>query len=82
MQNTKTDKNLKDEQYYVALYDLHTIEECYRLIQRFVGTNLTEEIKSKYSVETQREQWQKVVGITLNCFCGERYINKAKTIQE
>ncbi|OGI06388.1 MAG: hypothetical protein A3F80_01080 [Candidatus Melainabacteria bacterium RIFCSPLOWO2_12_FULL_35_11] len=82
MQNIKTDKNLKDEQYYVDLYDCHTMEECCRLILKFSGTVLTEEIQSKYSVEAQIDQLQKIIGITLNCFCGERYIDKAKTIQE
>jgi len=82
MQNIKTDKNLKDAQYYVGLYDWHTMEECYRLILKFSGPILTEEMQSKYSVEAQIEQLQKIVGITLNCLCGERYINKAKTIQE
>jgi hypothetical protein len=82
MQKTIINNNLKDEQYYIDLYDQYTVEECYRLILKFSGAVLTEEIKSKYSVEAQIEQLQKIVGITLNCFCGERYTNKAKTIQE
>lgn len=82
MQNTSTDKKLKDEQYYIDLYDQHTVDECYRLLQKFFYAHMSDEIKSKHSIETQIEQFQKIVGITLNCFCGERYINKAKTIQE
>lgn len=82
MQNTNTYRNLKDEPYYVDLYDGLTIEECYRLIHKFFYAPLSDEIISKHSIETQIEQFQKIVGIIINCFCGERYINKEKTIQE
>lgn len=82
MRNTKINNNIKDEQYYIDLYDQSTVEECYRLIQKFFFAPLSNEIVSNHSVETQIEQFQKIVGIVINCFSGERYINKTKTIQE
>lgn len=78
MLNTNTDRN---EQYYGDLYDQHTVEECCRLVQKFFYAPMSDEIKSKHSIETPIEQFQKIVGITINCFCGERYIDKASTIQ-
>lgn len=76
---------LKDEQYYIDRYDVHTIEECldyYRAIKKgFEGKKDSEELK-KYTKKKFDQETQKVLNLFVNTFKGERFRNKAKTIQE
>ena len=65
MHDTKTDRNLKDEQHYIDRYDRHTVKICREREKLFLEADLPEEIKSKYPIEVQREQLQKITHIAL-----------------
>jgi len=63
---------LKDKQYYIDLYDKHTVEMCREIEKEFRGTK--NEI-AKIWGECIRE-------IKLHTTKGERYLNKKETISE
>lgn len=76
---------LHDEQHYIDRYDLHTIEECldyYQAIKKgFQEKRGSEEFK-KYTNKAFTKEVQKVLNVMTNTLKGERFRNKAKTIQE
>lgn len=78
-------KYLYDDQHYINRYDLHTIEECldyYRTVKKgFEEKRYSEEFK-KYTKKRFDQETQKVLNLFVNTFKGERFRNKAKTIQE
>jgi len=75
---------LKSEQHYIDRYDLRTIEEClswyWRLREGFEEKRSSKEFK-EYSKEKFDKEVHKVASYTVNVIKGERYRNKAKTIQ-
>jgi hypothetical protein len=76
---------LKDRQYYEDTYDIHTIETCldyYSDIKKsFEEQRRSDEFK-KYTPEEFNLEVSKVLNVMLRGIQGERYKNKAKTIQE
>ncbi len=77
---------MQDTQYYIDLYDRHTVERCRWNEQWFSkedlgdGSGKGEKAKALLDV---KNRWKKIVGeIKLYFLCGERYVNKAETIQE
>ncbi len=81
MSITTINKNLKDEQYYIDQYDRYTVEECRRRERSFLEADLGEEIKSKYPIEVQREQLQRIIHMTLYFLRADRYMKKAEAIK-
>lgn len=78
-------KYLKNEQYYLDRYDLGTIKECldyYSSIKKGFEKNRTSPEFTKYSQEKFDRETQKVLNLMVNVIKGERYKNKAKTVQE
>lgn len=79
------EKHLKDKQYYIDLYDKHTVEKCRSLENRWKD-KIT---PSKEYLEDNKitEQEAKMVNKLAEDFCmrqttGERYSNKESTIRE
>src|ERR1700733_2241785 len=79
MQEVKTIKYLKDEQYYRDLYDRFTVEECRRYEKRFLEGKLPEFPKSKIREKNARHL---LSDISLYCITGERFANKSTTIDQ
>jgi len=76
---------LKNKQYYIDLYDLHTIEECLDLCQIYKkGFSEKERLEKfkRYTKKSFNREMEKVFNLYLNVLKGERYENKEKTIQE
>ena len=74
---------LKDEQHYVDLYDLHTIEEC---LDYYWSIKKSFEKKrnkfKKYSDKRFKKEVHKITSYTVNVIKGERYRYKAEKIKE
>jgi len=76
---------LKNKQYYIDLYDLHTVEECLNLCQIYKnGFSEKERLEKfkRYTKKSFNREMEKVFNLYLNVLKGERYENKEKTIQE
>lgn len=76
-------KYLKEEQYYIDLYDLHTIEECldwYFPLKKGMNEK-REELKHLSSEEFDKET-HKVVSYTVNVIAIQRYRRKTERISE
>lgn len=75
---------LHPQSFYNDQYDLHTIEECLDyyngLRDRFLKERKT--TFSKYSDEKFNQQANMCINLAINSIKGERYRNKASTIQE
>lgn len=72
-------KYLKDKQYYIDLYDRHTVEVCRRLdtpgdLEKYKDQELSEQ-QIAFIEKGARE-------LLLHFETGERYLNKSKTIRE
>lgn len=78
-------KYLKDNQYYIDLYDLHTIEKCldyYQAIKNgFTGKRSSEEFK-QFSDEEFNKEIHKTASFVINFIKSQHYKNKKQTIQE
>lgn len=76
------EKYLKPKQYYVDLYDRHTVDQCRRSEQAWnksdtkppVGKKMTK--RQTEAIKNFAEEW------TMHFKAGERYLNKEKTIRE
>lgn len=72
-------KYLREEQYYIDLYDQGTIEQCQRMANHFnppLSKNADEKEKTK-------QLWSKTIGeVALHCLKGERFSVKSETIRE
>ena len=80
MQEVKTIKYLKDEQYYRDLYDRFTVEECRSYEKRFLEGNLPK-YKEEDAVKEKNAR-HLLSDISLYCITGERFANKSTTIDE
>lgn len=76
---------LKDSQYYIDLYDLHTIEECLNNY-KFIKDKLD---KKRYSEKIQElddkkfdKETSKIANYYINPIKIQRYKNKKDTIQK
>ena len=74
-------KYLKPYQHYADLYDQHTVERCRRTEQSFGQTDdipLPKKMSKDQAVRIKEfaKRWY------LRTQSGERYLNRAKTIQE
>jgi len=82
---TDTWNYLKDEQYYIDRYDLHTIEECldyyWSVKDSFLKARNQDPFK-KYSEEKFKGEVDKCLNRMLFTLKGERYRHKKKTVQE
>jgi hypothetical protein len=67
-------KNLKDEQYYIDLYDRHTVKEGRELIKHWQS----DKTKNTFS----KRELAIGLHIFLYCFKGDRFEKKAKIISE
>ena len=78
-------KYLHEDQYYIDLYDLHTIKEClnrYRNIREsFKQKENTEEFKN-LSKEDLNNEVHKIASYAINLVKAERYARKKETIQK
>ncbi len=76
---------LKEEQYYLDRYDLHTIEECldyyWAIKDGFEEKRNSEEFK-KFTKEEFDKEVHKGTSYTVNVISIERYRHKAETIRE
>lgn len=76
------EKHLKDKQYYIDLYDKHTVEKCRSLENRWKDRSLTDKEDTEIT-----EEGKKVINNIAMDFCirqvtGERYLDKENTIRE
>jgi len=74
---------LKDESYYIDLYDLHTIEECldyYWGLKKGIEEKRSE-IKDLTPQEFDKES-HKAISYAINVIKGERYRHKAETVSK
>lgn len=75
---------LKDEEYYLDLYDLHTIEECLdhcRLIKNKISKDKDAHF-AKYSQEEFDSEVRKFLGMVLYTVKGERFLQKKETLEK
>lgn len=75
-------KHLKDKQYYIDLYDKHTVEKCRSLENHWKDRSLTDKEDGEIT-----EQARKAINDIAMDFCirqitGERYLDKENTISE
>lgn len=72
---------LKNEQYYLNLYDLHTIEECLR-----IESQLTKPVKSLQKIKASEKEKLEAGLMAHNLLLyhskGERYKNRRETIEK
>ncbi len=77
-----SESRLKPRQYYIDLYDRHTVERCRRTEQSFKQNDTSLPKGKKISkkgadqIKIAAEEWY------LHMETGERYLNKEKTIRE
>lgn len=72
---------LKDRQYYIDLYDRHTVERCRGMEKRYVEDDSTPRNK-KMSKEQDRAIREWAHNLMLTFEKGERYLNRDKTIND
>lgn len=75
---------LKTDQYYLDLYDLHTIEECLDYYWS-IKDSFTKERDNKfpkYTDEKFQQETNKCLNVILFTIKGQRYQHKKETIQE
>ena len=76
-------KHLKDEQYYINLYDLLTIKDCLQTINFYSKpVKATSLLEKKMSPQQVKKAKILVLNIAIYYKKGERYRNKASTIRE
>ncbi len=78
-------KYLQDDQHYVDLYDLHTIEECldwYWNIRNGLEEKRDAEEVKKFTKEEFDKEVHKIASYTVNVIKAQRYKNKKETIQK
>lgn len=74
---------LKDEQHYIDLYDLHTIERCLDYYWALKDGFAKDRAKFKdYTDEQFNKEVHKCTSYVVNVIKGERYRNKASSIKE
>ena len=76
---------LKDDQYYIDFYDLHTIEEClnhYQTIRDGCEKKRDSEKFKKYSNEEFDKEVHEIASFSINFMKAQRYKYKKETIQE
>lgn len=76
---------LRDKQYYIDLYDLHTIEECldyYRAIKDGFEKERKQPKLKKFSKEDFDKDVHKATSFIVNAIKGERYRHKAESISK
>jgi len=72
---------LKDKQYYIDQYDLHTIEECLDYYWHIKDGFAKDRLKFKdYTDKQFNTEVHKVASYTVNAIKGERYRHKKETI--
>lgn len=74
-------KHLKDRQYYIDLYDRHTVERCRGMEKRYVEDDSPPRDK-KMSKEQDRAIREWAHNLMLTFEKGERYLNRDKTIND
>ncbi len=75
-------KYLKSKQYYIDLYDKHTVERCRRIVKKDENDNskfLQDKKVTKKQAKAVKEWAEDFI---LKMETGERYLNKEKTIQD
>lgn len=72
---------LKDRQYYIDLYDRHTVERCRSMEKRYVEDDSPPRNK-KMSKEQDRAIREWAHNLMLTFEKGERYLNRDKTIND
>lgn len=73
---------LKEKQYYIDLYDRHTVEECRRIERIHKDSELPKGKADKASKEEIMAAHQAALRFILLFETGERYLNRESTIQE
>lgn len=76
------EKYLKTYQYYVDMYDKHTVEQCRGAEKMFMETKSHPLIVEDSQVDMQSEMKSPFNKIYMWIKCGERYKNKMETIQK
>lgn len=71
---------LKDEQYYFDLYDLHTIQECLRMISSFSESTPPELSTKKLSKEQENVFKRRIAEVVVYYIKGDRYRNRSAAI--
>ncbi len=74
-------QHLKDKQYYIDLYDKHTVERCRGMEKRYVEDDPPPRNK-KMSKEQDRAIREWAHNLMLTFEKGERYLNRDKTIND
>ncbi len=77
-----TEKHLKSHQYYIDLYDRHTVEECRRTEHIGEEVDVPDSEDKSISAEDKERVKNYVNRLHLNFVKGERYLNKEKIIRE
>lgn len=76
------EKHLKPKQYYIDLYDRHTVERCRRTEKIWKEKDLPPFEGRKFSEEERSRMGSILMKLYLHFETGERYLNKEKTIRE
>lgn len=71
------EKYLRDEQHYIDLYDLHTIEQCLDWLSR-IRSRLEEKGRSKEFEKYSKEEFEKETNKTLGLFIHSIKLNRFK----
>jgi len=75
-------KHLQSKQYYIDLYDRHTVEQCRRTVKSFDERDLPPIEGQEWSEEKVERMKKWLTEYYLHFETGERYLNKEKTIRE
>jgi hypothetical protein len=81
MQDIKATKNLKDEQYYIDLYDKFTIKECHEHIKIYSEEKPPIPPES-FELRDLKNNVKKMIGDVALCFLkGNKFASKSETIR-
>lgn len=75
-------KHLKPEQYYIDLYDRHTVERCRGAERSYARTDDQPQEEEGVIKEEAGRMEKMVRKLFLRAEAGERYLNKSKAIRE
>lgn len=76
------EKHLQSKQYYIDLYDRHTVEQCRRTVKSFDERDLPPIEGQEWDEEKTERMRKWLTEYYLHFETGERYLNKEKTIRD
>lgn len=76
-------KHLRNKQYYIDLYDRHTVEECRSMEQRVLAKEKTRPKTTNSKKEEMKQEVTKMASrVSFYFVKGERYANKSEVISK